>query len=97
MIGHTIAHGVLGMGSSVAGQRDEHAQESAPVEAAPQQNSAGLNMQPMDRTNPCYAQQISFQKCIENNDGDLARCQWASDLFKECRVQNTRKEQNIRF
>jgi hypothetical protein len=34
------------------------------------------------RANPCQA----FEKCLQNNDSDLARCQWAMDLFKECKV-----------
>eukprot|EP01088_Endostelium_zonatum_P006158 TRINITY_DN18265_c0_g1_i1.p1 TRINITY_DN18265_c0_g1~~TRINITY_DN18265_c0_g1_i1.p1 ORF type:complete len:176 (+),score=57.52 TRINITY_DN18265_c0_g1_i1:62-529(+) len=42
---------------------------------------------------PCSFQYESFNRCIEHNENDVAQCDWAFDMFKECQVNN--KEQTL--
>jgi len=99
VIGHTIAHGVLGLGHSVAG--DKEAAESAAPEVAPvnaaaaehgiQQNSKA---QALRQTDPCYAYQQSLLKCLDANN-DVNQCTWANDMFKDCKTQYASRPNNI--
>jgi len=123
VIGHTIAHGVLGLGHAVGGGSkdvDAAAAPAAPHGAAgnavagdrasafgqPESNAAANNsaafqdnsalmFAPLDKASPCYAQHLAFRTCVENSDGDMARCNWAADLFKQCRVE--KKESSVRL
>eukprot|EP01089_Gocevia_fonbrunei_P012418 TRINITY_DN2937_c0_g1_i2.p1 TRINITY_DN2937_c0_g1~~TRINITY_DN2937_c0_g1_i2.p1 ORF type:complete len:169 (+),score=52.60 TRINITY_DN2937_c0_g1_i2:43-507(+) len=45
------------------------------------------------KSGPCGIQYESFNKCLSKNDDDIAQCDWAFDMFKECQTAN--KEQTL--
>ena len=74
VIGHTIAHGVLGLGHSVAGSDKEAAPPAAAPAAHQSEEFAPSAMgMPKDKRGPCWAYQESLYKCMENNS-ELSRC-----------------------
>ncbi len=35
---------------------------------------------------PCSVQYKGFMRCLENNEEDAEKCDWAFDMFKECQT-----------
>jgi hypothetical protein len=93
VIGHTIAHGILGLGSQVTKGSEEAtpAAEAAPAAAAapaPAPTPTAQDFMVENRNNPCFSHWQALQRCLDNNDHSMDKCQWALDLMKECKMMH---------
>jgi len=77
--GHVIGRGIA---DSIFGSRGE----AAPQEAAPEVQAAP--MATGTQTSPCFSYFQTVNKCLNENSNDISSCQWAVDLFKECKTNN---------
>jgi len=74
--GHVIGRGIA---DTIFGGREG----SAPVEAA---SSVETSSTISNNNNPCFSNYQMLQKCLNDNGNDIATCQWAYDMFKECKI-----------
>jgi len=88
MVGVMGAHAVMGLFKG-----DEK-------EAPQQQQQQNMQAQPAqgqlyqsEMNGPCAVQFQGFQKCLDNNSNSVSSCQWAYDLFNQCKVQ--KEEQHM--
>eukprot|EP01102_Stenamoeba_stenopodia_P012893 TRINITY_DN410_c0_g1_i1.p1 TRINITY_DN410_c0_g1~~TRINITY_DN410_c0_g1_i1.p1 ORF type:complete len:147 (+),score=50.27 TRINITY_DN410_c0_g1_i1:123-563(+) len=72
--GHVIGRGIA---DTIFGGRGE---SGAPVEASSASETLNNN------NNPCFANYQMLQKCLNDNSNDITSCQWAYDMFKECKL-----------
>eukprot|EP01089_Gocevia_fonbrunei_P018016 TRINITY_DN600_c0_g1_i2.p1 TRINITY_DN600_c0_g1~~TRINITY_DN600_c0_g1_i2.p1 ORF type:complete len:163 (-),score=51.78 TRINITY_DN600_c0_g1_i2:59-547(-) len=43
------------------------------------------------KSGPCGIQYEGFNRCINRNEEDVAKCEWAFDIFKDCQLDNKNK------
>jgi len=87
MVGVTAAHALMG---AFGGDKEK---EVAPSENTQQQSQLQApqqyqNQNQMSDFGPCKPQYDSLFKCIEFNNNQITQCQWASDLFNQCKQQS---------
>ena len=78
--GSAIAHQAIGgVARSLSGGSDEQGSSNDHT------GGAGYNTQFEGQV--CGDNQKRLYECLNNNDGDAARCQWFFDSLKECQDQ----------
>eukprot|EP01114_Cavostelium_apophysatum_P017974 TRINITY_DN5458_c0_g1_i1.p1 TRINITY_DN5458_c0_g1~~TRINITY_DN5458_c0_g1_i1.p1 ORF type:complete len:201 (-),score=38.79 TRINITY_DN5458_c0_g1_i1:670-1272(-) len=93
LLGTIAANAVSTAGGIVMGHAIMNAfsggKDSSPEAAEPMAPVANSTMSREDPTlGPCASQYTTFLKCLENSNQNVSQCQWAYDMFSQCKNPN---------
>ena len=82
VVGRTVMNAFEGNSSSSEPQQEQEQPQQYSEQSSFGKQNQGSYLSEDDR--PCKFEDRSFQQCLGSNSNQIAPCQWAFDLLKDC-------------